>query len=261
MAIGNLNNQKDAIKENETNIIDTNSNFLFFGKNKLKIYENIENNKLRYLLFNVFSEENDPESKTDYFIFKYKSNIYSDIVNVADQEFSIDDSAGVKFKVDASIPNFSTGSSIFIIRAFKISEIEGLNIDGNYLSLYLLFSDIKPAYTFYKSLNKDQIKKNLVQEFAIEWKEDGGEYLFTCVNVIVDNERTDFLGYKAITKEMKSSSSRILDYMKNHIFATIIIFIIVLFVCGMIFNIIRIDRRPKTQKIDNIEIGQVLEEK
>ena len=261
MAIGNLDKQKDAIKENETNIIDTNSNFLFFGKNKLKIYENIDNNKLRYLLFNVFSEENDPESKTDYFIFKYKSNIYSDIVNVADQEFSIDDSAGVKFKVDASIPNFSTGNSIFIIRAFKISEIEGLIIDGNYLSLYLLFSDIKPAYTFYKSLNKDQIKKNLVQEFAIEWKEDGGEYLFTCVNVIVDNERTDFLGYKAITKEMKSSSSRILDYMKNHIFATIIIFIIVLFVCGMIFNIIRIDRRPRTQKIDNIEIGQVLEEK
>ena len=261
MAIGNLNNQKDAIKQNDTNIIDTNSNFLYFGKNKLKIYENIDNNKFRYLLFNVFSEENDPESKIDYFIFKYKSNIYRDIVNIADQEFSIDDSAGIKFKVDASIPNFSSGNSIFIIRAFKISEIEGLNIDGNYLSLYLLFSDIKPAYTFYKSLNKDQIKKNLVQEFAIEWKEDGGEYLFTCVNVIVDNERTDFLGYKAVTKEMKSSSSRILDYMKNHIFATIIIFIIVLFVCGMIFNIIRIDRRPRTQKIDNIEIGQVLEEK
>ena len=245
IAISNLNGQKSPIKKNDTNIIDTSSDFLSFGKNKLKIYENNDNNKLRYLLFNVFSEDNNQESNTDLFVFKYKSNIYNDIVKPADQDFSMDNTAGVKFKVDASIPSFSSGQSIFIIKAYKKGDIAGLNIDDNYLSLYLLFSGIKPCFTFYKTLTKDQIKKNLVQEYVVEWNEDGGEYLFTCVNVIVDNERTDYFGYKAFTKEMKSSSSGLLDYMRNHIFATILMFIIALFVCGMICNIIRIDRGKK----------------
>ena len=59
---------------------------------------------------------------------------------------------------------------------------------------------------------------------------------------------------------MKSSSSRLLDYMRNHIFATIIIFIIILFVCGMICNIIRIDRRPKRGTIGKIEVDKIMDD-
>jgi hypothetical protein len=261
-AIANLNGenaQAKAINKNETNILDA-SNSLFFGKNKLKVNENNEGNKLKYLLFNVFSEENNKESKADQFLFKYKSSVYTDIASISDQVFEVDNSAGVKFTVDAQLPMFSSGKSIFIIKAYKKSDIEGLNIDENYLSLYLLFSDIKPAYSLYKSSTKEQIKKKLVQEYSIEWTEDGGEYIFTCVNIVVDNERTEFLGYKAVTKEMKSSSSRLLDYMRNHIFATILIFIILLFVCGMICNIIRIDRRPKRQTVDNMDVGKIMTE-
>ena len=261
-AIANLNGenaQAKAINKNETNILDA-SNSLFFGKNKLKVNENNEGNKLKYLLFNVFSEENNKESKADQFLFKYKSSVYTEIASISDQVFEVDNSAGVKFTVDAQLPMFSSGKSIFIIKAYKKSDIEGLNIDENYLSLYLLFSDIKPAYSLYKSSTKEQIKKKLVQEYSIEWTEDGGEYIFTCVNIVVDNERTEFLGYKAVTKEMKSSSSRLLDYMRNHIFATILIFIILLFVCGMICNIIRIDRRPKRQTVDNMDVGKIMTE-
>ena len=261
-AIANLNGenaQAKAINKNETNILDA-SNSLFFGKNKLKVNENNEGNKLKYLLFNVFSEENNKESKADQFLFKYKSSVYTEIASISDQVFEVDNSAGVKFTVDAQLPMFSSGKSIFIIKAYKKSDIEGLNIDENYLSLYLLFSDIKPAYSLYKSSTKEQIKKKLVQEYSIEWTEDGGEYIFTCVNIVVDNERTEYLGYKAVTKEMKSSSSRLLDYMRNHIFATILIFIILLFVCGMICNIIRIDRRPKRQTVDNMDVGKIMTE-
>ena len=262
-AIANLdgqNAQLKAVTQNDSNILDP-SNTLFYGKNRLKVNENNNDNKLKYLLFNVFSQENNKESKSDQFVFKYKSSIYSEIFGPADQEFSLDDSAGVKFTVDAQLPSFSSGKSIFIIKAYKQSEIEGLNIDENYLSLYLLFSDKKPAYTLYKSATKEQIKKKLVQEYAIEWKEDGGKYLFTCVNIVVDNERTEFLGYKAFTKEMKSSSSQLLDYMRNHIFATIVILIIILFFCGMICNIIRIDHKPKMKTEDKMEVGQIMEEK
>jgi len=261
-ALGNLNGQKEAIKKNDTNIIDTNDNFLFFGKNKLKVDENLEKNKLRYLLFNVFAEDNNQETKADQFVFKYKSysNSYSEIFNMQDQDFHLEDSSGYKFVVDASLPSFSSGNSVLIIKGYKKSEIEVLNVDEDHLSLYLLFSDIKPSYTFYKSLNKEQIKKKLTQEFAIEWKEEGGEYYFICANIIVDNERTEFLGYKAFKHEMKSSSSQLLDYMRNHIFATIVIIIIILFFCGMICNIIRIDRKPNRQTVEKIEVDKIMED-
>ena len=261
-AIANLNGknaQEKAITQNETNILDA-SNYLVFGKNKLKIKENNEGNQLKYLLFNVFSDDNNKESKNDQFVFKYESSIYTEIVSISDQGFSVDNSAGVKFKFDAQLPMFSSGKSVFIIKAYKKSEVEGLNIDENYLSLYLLFSDIKPVYTLYKSLTKEEIKKKIEQEYTIEWNKDGGEYVFTCVNIVLDNERTEYLGYKAETKEIKSSSSKFLDYMRNHIFATIIIFIIILFVCGMICNIIRIDRRPKRGTIGKIEVDKIMDD-
>ena len=261
-AIANLdgkNAQEKAITQNETNILDA-SNYLVFGKNKLKIKENNEGNQLKYLLFNVFSDDNNKESKNDQFVFKYESSIYTEIVSISDQGFSVDNSAGVKFKFDAQLPMFSSGKSVFIIKAYKKSEVEGLNIDENYLSLYLLFSDIKPVYTLYKSLTKEEIKKKIEQEYTIEWNKDGGEYIFTCVNIVLDNERTEYLGYKAETKEIKSSSSKFLDYMRNHIFATIIIFIIILFVCGMICNIIRIDRRPKRGTIGKIEVDKIMDD-
>ena len=263
-AIANLNEQnaqEKAINVNETNIIDQ-SDCLFYGKNRLEIDETVENNQLRYLLFNVFSDDNNKESKNDQFIFKYKSisKNYYDLFGDTDHSFSVDNSAGIKFKFDALQPKFSSGKSVFIIKAYKQSDIEGLNIDENYLSLYLLFSDIKPVYTLYKSLTKEEIKKKVEQTITIEWKEDGGKYLFTCVNIVLDNERIEYLGYKAETKEIKESSSRLLDYMRNHIFATIIIFIIILFVCGMICNIIRIDRKPKRQTVEKIEVDKIMED-
>lgn len=263
-AIANLNGQiakEKGISENETNILDP-SDCLFYGKNRLKIHENNENNQLRYLLFNVFSVDSNKESKNDQFIFKYrsKSNSYIALFGETSNGFSVDNSAGVKFKFDALVPILSSGKSVFIIKAYKQSDTEGLNIDENYLSLYLLFSDIKPVYTLYKSLDKEQIEKKLKQEITIEWKEGGGKYIFTCVNIFLDNERIEYLGYKAETKEIEESSSRLLDYMRNHIFATIVIIIIILFFCGMICNIIRIDHKPKRQTVEKIEVDKIMED-
>lgn len=261
-AIANLNGkiaQGNAINENETNILDP-SDCLFYGKNRLKIHETNGDNQLRYLLFNVFSVDSNKESKIDQFIFKYKSisKSYSELFGETSNGFSVDNSAGVKFKFDALLPKLSSGKSVFIIKAYKQSDIEGLNIDENYLSLYLLFSDIKPVYTLYKSLDKEQIEKKVKQEITIEWKENGGKYIFTCVNIFLDNERTEYLGYKAETKEIEESSSLLLDYMRNHIFATIVIIIIILFFCGMICNIIRIDRKPKRQTV-KIEVDKIMD--
>ena len=261
-AIANLdgkNAQEKAITKNDTNILrETNSQD--YGKNLLRVNENNEDNKMRYLLFNVFSEENNKESKADAFIFKYRSDVYTEITSILNIAFDVDNSAGVKFKVDAQSPKYSSGKSIFIIKAYKKTDIEGLHIDENHLSLYLLFSDIKPVYSLYKSLTKEQVIKTPKQEYSIEWTEGGGQFVFTCVYIGVDNERTDYLGYKAVNKEMKSSSSALLDYMRNHIFATILIFIILLFVCGMICNIIRIDRRPKRQTVDKIQVDKIMDD-
>ena len=48
--------------------------------------------------------------------------------------------------------------------------------------------------------------------------------------------------------------------MRNHIIATIFIIIIILFFCGMICNIIRIDRKPKRETIGKIEVDKIMDD-
>ena len=90
-----------------------------------------------------------------------------------------------------------------------------------------------------------------------------GEYYFIAVSVILDNGREQYLGFKGLSYKVDNSSlwGKISDYMKNHVFTSIIIIIIILFMLGIMVNICRAEKR-KPRPTVNIDIqGKMMEDK
>ena len=257
--------EKYFVNSNETDLIKNKDNLEYFGKNKinLDINHSQESKNLRYLLFNIFTNEGKTESKKDLFIFKYRNQndeIY-DIYNYGDNDFNVEGTtANITFSLDVTIPKYSTGKNILIFNAYKEDDVKVLSLKEEYISLYLFFSK-EPVFTMYKVLDKNQVKKGIHKSFTTTEIKSGGTYYFTCVSVIEDNEREEYLGYKAIklTLETTDKVGGLLDYMKNHIFATVLIIIIILFVLGMMVNMCRNERKPEIF-IDAEEPGQILKE-
>ena len=67
----------------------------------------------------------------------------------------------------------------------------------------------------------------------------------TAICVIEDNEREIYFAYKGIKDNIKSAGflQDLFDYMEDHIFATIIILIVIIMVLGMLINICRAERK------------------
>ena len=113
----------------------------------------------------------------------------------------------------------------------------------------------------YKAFDKNQVKKSVEKSFTTTEIKSEGTYYFTCISIIEDNEREEYLGYKSVklTLEKSDKVGGLLDYMKNHIFATVLMIIIILFVIGMMVNMCRNEK--KDQVSINVEgTGQILKE-
>ena len=259
------NKGKYFAKSNETELIKNENEFKYFGKNKIKLDMNrVQDSKnLRYLLFNVFTNDGNAESKDDIFIFKYRNQndeIY-DIYNDGDKDFNVEGTtANITFSLDVTIPKYSTGNTVLIFNAYIEDEVKELNLIEENMALYLFFNK-KPVFTMYKALDKNQVKKSIQKSFTTTEIKSGGTYYFTCVSVIEDNEREEYLGYKAvkITLEKSDKTGGLLDYMKNHIFASVLIIIIILFVLGMMVNMCRNEKKSQLS-INSEGPGQILEE-
>ena len=266
IAIEHEHNKNDYFAySNETDLIKKNDNLEYFGKNKinLDINHSQDSKNLRYLLFNVFNKEGKTESKEDLFIFKYRNQndeIY-DIYNDGDKGFNAEGTtSNITFTIDATIPKYSTGNTILIFNAYKEEKVKNLNLKEENMALYLFFSK-SPDFTMYKALDKNQVKKSIQKSFTTTEIKFEGTYYFTCVSVIEDNEREEYLGYKSVklTLETSDKVGGLLDYMKNHIFATVLMIIIILFVIGMMVNMCRNEK--KDQVSINVEgTGQILTE-
>jgi len=252
MAIEHDKNNKDYFaKSNETELIKNENEFNYFGKNKIKldIYSGQDSKNLRYLLFNVFKNEGNKVSNEDLFIFKYRNKndeIY-DIYNDGDNDFNVEGTtSNITFTLDVTIPKYATGNTILIFNAYKEDNIKDLNLKEENMALYLFFSKT-PIFTMYKSLDKNLVKKGIQKSYTTTEIKSGGTYYFTCVSIIEDNEREEYLGYKAvkITLETSDTVGGLLDYMKNHVFATVLIIIIILFVLGMLVHECRNDKSPQ----------------
>ena len=266
IAIEHDRNKKDYFaNSNETELIKNENEFKYFGKNKIKLDINSgqDSKNLRYLLFNLFTNDGETESKEDLFLFKYRNQneeLY-DIYNDGDNNFNVEGTtSNITFTVDVTIPKYFTGNTILIFNAYKEDNVKDLNLKEENMALYLFFSKT-PIFTMYKAFDKNQVKKSIQKSFTTTEIKSGGTYYFTCVSVIEDNEREEYLGYKAIKLSLETTDNvgGLLDYMKNHVFATVLIIIIILFVLGILVHECR-DERKLEVSINDDSPGKLMKE-
>ena len=262
------NNTIEFPQENETDLINDDEKDFYFGKEQ--IFLETKNRELLNLLFNFKTKNRKQQSDEKSYIFKYRydsKNIFEENTKEFDVEGSV---KNVTFKVDAATPLYTTGRSVLIISAYKKSDIKIEIPELKYLSIYLLFSDISPYFTMYKIVENRKVNEKTSRSYYTTEITDKTEYYFTCVAIIQDNEREEYLGYEAKLLELDSYSliNGILDYMKNHIFATVIIIIIILFIIGIMINICRSERkrvRITSHVINDVEgplvEGKVMDDK
>ena len=264
--------------ENEPGLT-INTNEKLFGKNELIINLDSTFNK-KNLTFNLIPE-NKEELKEELFIFSYK-NTKSEEARIVYTEptdlFKVKgNSKNLNYTLHAPAPLLK-GNTILIIRIYEQDDIKDIlknniyNIiiddDNNdhdihyYLPLYLLFSDIKPMYSKYEVLNK-------IDRFSSKWTtinniKHGGNLYLTAICVVEDNEREIYFAYKGILKNVKNAGflQDLLDYMEDHIFASIIILIVIIMILGMLINICRAERKGGRLSSVKVDVeGQLMEDK
>ena len=232
----------EKIRKDENNLIK--SNLYDFGQDVITL--NSGNVDKKNIAFNIFSSA-EKEGNQDLFIFSYKNQLAADeeIYYKNTKSFQVYGTArNITFEVYALSPkNVTTGNNILIMSAYEKSQIEKLGIEDKYMALYLLFSDIKPVFRKNKVLNLDPTLGIVKTHTTNDIK--GGDFYFTAVSIIEDKGREQYLAYEAINKQIEDSNiiGGLLDYMKNHVFATILIIIVIMLFIGIMVNICRAERR------------------
>jgi len=221
----------------------------------------------RYILYNIYSKET--EEKEDLLIFSYQNQFSTEQTiygGVSEVNFNVSGTKNdITIKI-TEIPSKYKGKTTYIFNAYEKSKVNDININEKHKPLYLFFSEIKPDYTMYKILESDEYKSKTYKESNFDYV---GEFYFTCIAVIEDNEREEYLGFYSNliiegTKKEEEEGGGLLDYMKNHVFATILIIIILLFFIGIMINVCRNERKSKGSGKNgavNIEVnGELLKD-
>ena len=260
-AIAQTSDGKQIIQKDEENLVENSEQKEGFIQ---KIINLSKEKTLKYLSFNIYL--NEKSEKSAPFIITYQNHRFNEeyLYNHYNLSFEIDGKEkSVDYKVIAVRPKYSTGKNILIVKAYDIEKVNKYsNVENDHKSLYLLFNnEIKPDFTFSKELDTDPSLKPLktITDTSIK----AGEYYFIAVSVILDNGREQYLGFKGLSYKVDNSSfwGKISDYMKNHVFTSIIIIIIILFMLGIMVNICRAEKR-KPRPTVNIDIqGKMMEDK
>ena len=210
--------------------------------------------KLRYLLFNIYANQNDLENNKDMFLFKYRHKDATKYIYFENNMlFNVTGSTNkLVFNINSYQPRYKSGESILIIKGYKNSDISQ---DMTVFSL--LFSDINPIFTHYISgsnKEKEEVSVNL----------SAGDYTFACIQVILDNEREEYIVHKSSSfnlkegDEKKKKINEIIDYIKNHIAATIIIIVVVILFIAIMINICRHEKKKGRAKVE-VNVNEVEE--
>ena len=260
-AIAQTSDGKQIIQKDEENLVENSEQKEGFIQ---KIINLSKEKTLKYLSFNIYL--NEKSEKSAPFIITYQNHRFNEeyLYNHYNLSFEIEGKEkSVDYKVIAVRPKYSTGKNILIVKAYDIEKVNKYsNVENEHKSLYLLFNnEIKPDFTFSKELDTDPSLKPLktITDTSIK----AGEYYFIAVSVILDNGREQYLGFKGLSYKVDNSSfwGKISDYMKNHVFTSIIIIIIILFMLGIMVNICRAEKR-KPRPTVNIDIqGKMMEDK
>ena len=260
-----LNDKKNPKIENETDIIlveEDSDDYRPYYYGKEQIFLDPKLKKL-YILFNIKTR-----NKFDTYIFKYRYNKY-DIVeklDVNDYKFKVEGTTeDITYKVDVIDKISNYAQVVIILNAYKEEDIKKKiqKPELDYLSLNLLFNDFKPIDTTYGVYYKDKTKP-INRQIRTAGIKESGMYYFTCIAIVIDNEREEYIGYKALNINVSYSSffGALLNYMKNHVLSSIIIIIIFILVIGMIIVLYRHERRLEKQKAiedTNKEVNEMKE--
>ena len=261
-AVAHYDNENYDPKKSEDELISDRKEI--FGKEEITL-NSLKNINQKNIIFNIFPK--DDSKKEDSFIFSYKNQktdeedeIYmksTDLFNITG------DSKEVKYIIHAPASK-NTGHTILISRVYEFEKIKHLDIHKNnhYIALYLLFSDITPIFEKYDVLTDITIydsKRTIPNKIK-----KGGDLYFTAICVLEDNEREIYFAYEGIRKEIdeKNFFDDLLDYMKDHVFATVIILIVLLIILGMLINICRTER--KVGRLSSVKVdveGKLMEDK
>ena len=251
-------------KENEANLIIDKK--ISFGKDEISLYIDNNSNK-KNLLVNIIPEYTEKVKETS-FIFSYKNTKNDeggDIYTIPIDLFEVNgNSKNLNYTIHAPAPLLK-GNTLLIIRIYEKDDIKDLiNLDekGNYLPLYLLFSDIKPMFTKYEVLDK-------IDRFNSKWTtinniKHGGNLYLTAICVLEDDEREIYFAYKGIQKDVKNAGllQDLLDYIEDHVFASIIILIVIIMILGMLINICRAEKKGGRLSSVKVDVeGQLMEDK
>lgn len=260
-AIAQTSDGKQIIQKDEEDLVENSEQKEGFIQ---KIINLSKEKTLKYLSFNIYL--NEKSEKSAPFIITYQNHRFNEeyLYNHYNLSFEIEGKEkSVDYKVIAVRPKYSTSKNILIVKAYDIEKVNKYsNVENEHKSLYLLFNnEIKPDFTFSKELDTDPSLKPLktITDTSIK----AGEYYFIAVSVILDNGREQYLGFKGLSYKVDNSSfwGKISDYMKNHVFTSIIIIIIILFMLGIMVNICRAEKR-KPRPTVNIDIqGKMMEDK
>ena len=261
-AIAQTDKGEKIIKKSEEGLVTESTRYEGFKER----FINLDNTKLyKYLSFNLFLNEENKKSAP--FIITYQNHATTEEYlynHDSDLTYKLGGKAkGLTFEVNLLKPKYSTSKNIFIIKAYKTEKVEKYSkIDDKYKSIYLLFnSEVKPDYTIYKDYSVNSNKETMKKFDDSQIK--SGEYYFIGVSVILDNGKEQYVGYKGFSYKVESSSlwGEIADYMSEHIFASILIIIVILFILGIMVNICRAERKVARGTSMNINVdGKLLKD-
>ena len=203
---------------------------------------------LRYILFDIFADENNLESNEDLFLFKYRQ---ADVGKEIYYEYKLEFNATgytnkLIFNYMSYNPRYDTGQSVIIIKGYQKSSISS---DSTALSL--IFSDKKPIFSHYivgkTSDNNLEVSADLSE----------GEYTFAFLQIIEDDEREEYLGQKLYSLKIESAleSNPFIDFIKNHVLATVLIGVVILLFLALMINICRNEKKQNAGT--EINIGEV----
>ena len=257
-------NKNNNIRKSEDNLVRYDD--LDYGKQLITLQGEKNLNK-PYVLFNVLSEKGDEEPNEDFFLLSYQNQQNSEEKIYFDykQSFNVTGTTeNVTFSIFGLSPKYATGRNVWILRGYEKSKIDKLGIDKKYMALYLLFSKIEPSFSKNIILENDETKSVLKTYSEFDMK--SGDYYFTSISIIEDNGREAYLAYEGEFLNVEGSKlGGLLNYMKNHIFATILIIIILILFIGCMINICRVERRkggkgPK-EKVSVDAPGRLMDDK
>ena len=227
------NKQNEIARSDE--IIDRNS---FNHRDVNQIALNV-GPTLRYLLFDIYANKTNLESNEDLFLFKYRQfekGIYSN----GRLDFNATGYTNkIIFNFKAFEPsNSETGRSIIIIKGYEKSVVP-----TDTTSMSLIFGEKKSIFTHYiigRKEGKEEVSVSLSE----------GEYTFACIEIIEDNEREEYVQLKPYSIKIETAQkddplNGILDYIKNHVFATVVVGVVILLFLAIMINICRSERKHK----------------